>query len=52
MTTTVDETNTQPLHDIEVMRSSVMIAMTMLLKAYLKSLYGLSEEYVLPWPFP
>jgi len=37
-------TNSQSSHDIEVMRGSVIIAMTMLLKAYLKSLYGLSEE--------
>jgi cohesin loading factor subunit SCC2 len=44
VTTTVDGTNSQPSHDIEVMRSSAMIAMTMLLKVYLKSLYGLSEE--------
>lgn len=43
--------NSQPSHDMEVIRSSVIIAMTMLLKAYLKSLYGLSEEYVLLHPF-
>jgi cohesin loading factor subunit SCC2 len=36
--------NSQLLDDVEVTRSSVIISMTMLLKAYLKSLYGLSEE--------
>lgn len=30
--------------DVSVIRSSVIIAMTMLLKAHLKALYGLSEE--------
>jgi cohesin loading factor subunit SCC2 len=34
----------QPLENVEVARSSVIISMTMLLKAHLKSLYGLSEE--------
>lgn len=34
----------QPPHSVELLRSSITIAMTMLLKAYLKSLYGLSEE--------
>lgn len=33
-----------PSPDISVIRSSVIIAMTMLLKAHLKALYGLSEE--------
>jgi len=36
--------NRNPLDDVEVTRSSVIISMTMLLKAHLKSLYGLSEE--------
>jgi len=36
----------QLLDNVDVMRSSVIISMTMLLKAHLKSLYGLSEEYV------
>ncbi|KAF7966411.1 hypothetical protein HWV62_38456, partial [Athelia sp. TMB] len=30
--------------DVSIIRSSVIIAMTMLLKAHLKSLYGLTEE--------
>jgi hypothetical protein len=33
------------------MNSSVIIGMIMLLKAYLKSLYGLSEEYDLLYLF-
>jgi cohesin loading factor subunit SCC2 len=32
--------------DVAVMRSSIIIGIVMLLKAHLKSLYGLSEEYV------
>jgi cohesin loading factor subunit SCC2 len=36
--------NSQPLDNVDVMRSSVIISMTMLLKAHLKSLYALSEE--------
>ena len=30
-----------------MLRTSVLIAMIMLLKAHLKNLYGLSEEYVI-----
>ena len=31
--------------DVDVMRTSVIIGMVMLLKAHLKALYGLTEEY-------
>lgn len=30
--------------DVDVMRTSVIIGMVMLLKMYLKALYGLTEE--------
>jgi len=36
--------NPQPVDNVGLARSSVIISMTMLLKAYLKALYGLSEE--------
>lgn len=36
--------------DVSIIRSSVIIAMTMLLKAHLKSLYGLTEEYAPTFP--
>jgi cohesin loading factor subunit SCC2 len=35
-----------PHIDVAVMRSSITIGIVMLLKAHLKSLYGLSEEWV------
>lgn len=34
------------LDKLPLMRTSVIIAMVMLLKAHLKSLYSISEEYV------
>lgn len=37
------------LDKLPLMRTSVIIAMVMLLKAHLKSLYSLSEEYVPPF---
>ena len=39
----VDEDN---LDKLPLMHTTVIIAIVMLLKAYLKSLYSLSEEYV------
>lgn len=35
---------TQAQDNVEIMRTSVIVAMIMLLKANLKSTYGLSEE--------
>ena len=37
----------QTLEKLPLLRTSVLIALIMLLKAYLKNLYGLSEEYVI-----
>ncbi|KAG5653655.1 hypothetical protein H0H81_011615 [Sphagnurus paluster] len=49
----VMETAAQPLPDlrekIPLMRNSTIIAMVMLLKAHLKTLYSLSEEYGIPF---
>ena len=36
----------QTLERLPLLRTSVLIALIMLLKAYLKNLYGLTEEYV------
>lgn len=44
----LDGPTSQPQVSLEVIRTSILIAMTMLLKAHLKSLYGLSEEYDIP----
>jgi hypothetical protein len=38
--------NTKEYNKVELMRTSVIIAMVMLLKAHLKTLYSLSEESV------
>jgi cohesin loading factor subunit SCC2 len=37
---------------LSLMRTTVVIAMVMLLKAHLKNLYSVSEEYVSPSPLP
>ena len=34
-------------HDFGMLRSSIIVAMIMLLKSHLKTMYGISEEYVL-----
>ncbi|KAI0265712.1 hypothetical protein BC834DRAFT_970070 [Gloeopeniophorella convolvens] len=39
----------QTLDSLPLLRSSVVIALTMLLKAHLKGLYGISEEKCLKW---
>lgn len=39
------------LDKLPLMRTSVIVAIVMLLKAHLKSLYSLSEEYVQPSRF-
>ncbi|KAH9175682.1 hypothetical protein EDB89DRAFT_2135583 [Lactarius sanguifluus] len=39
----------QTLEKLPLLRTSVLIALIMLLKAYLKNLYGLSEEKCLKW---
>ncbi|OBZ71396.1 Protein rad9 [Grifola frondosa] len=38
-----------PMEDLPKMRSSVIVAMIMLLKAHLKAIYGLSEEKCSKW---
>jgi cohesin loading factor subunit SCC2 len=42
----------QILEKLPLLRTSVLVALIMLLKAYLKNLYGLSEEYVLSVALP
>lgn len=36
--------------ELPLIRTSVVVGMVMLLKAHLKTLYGLSEEYGLSFP--